>query len=555
MAEEYILILGAGIMQKSALEAAKELGYKTLVVDGSKNALCVPYADRFENIDLKNKEEIANLALSLGKDLKAVFTAGTDFSANVAFVAQKTNLPSHTYEACLNASDKVLMRECFKKNSIPSPDFKCIERSEIANYLSANLLDKIEFPKVIKPADNMGARGCRLIRNKSEFLLATEDAVRNSRSSRAILEDYMAGPEFSIDALVYNGTFTVTGFADRHIFFPPYFIELGHTMPSVCSENIKNELINTFANAVHSLGLTSGAAKADIKYTKKGPMVGEIAARLSGGYMSGWTFPYSSNLNLTKEALKIALGKNPDELEKNRLELNIQNDFYKIYEVKSSKTSAERALVSIPGTVYKIYGVEEARNVPLIKDIFMRVKKGDEVRFPRNNVEKCANAISLSTENSLAVQSAQNAISEIVIRLRANNPQTQNFLEAKSLSSEDGFPYSAFDFSEEEQALIMGMAVEIRKIKKDSSAAKTLLDYAEDWNVLNKNDLIFERKDFNHRSIFKTFELFDKISPDHPELDAVELCRAMFRGGIQGMLYFSDCISVGKKGFMRKQKK
>ncbi len=547
MAEEYVLILGAGLMQKPALEAAKELGFKTLVVDANSKALCVPYADRFENIDLKDKEKIAELALSLKNELKAIFTVGTDFSANVAFVAQKCGLPSHEYKACLNASDKVLMRECFKKHKIPSPDFKSIERTEIANYLSGGLLEKTEFPKVVKPVDNMGARGCRLIRNKKEFLLATEDAIRNSKTSRAILEDYMEGPEFSIDAVVYKNTFTITGFADRHIYFPPYFIELGHTLPSLCDEKIKNELINTFANAVHSLGLSQGCAKADIKYTKNGAMVGEIAARLSGGYMSGWTYPYSSGLNLTKEALKISLGKEANDLISKRIELNIKNEFYKIYEVKSFQTSAERAFISIPGIVYKIYGIENAQNQPFVKNVLLRVKKGDKVNFPRNNVEKCGNIISLASKNDLAVSSAQNAVSSIIIRLRANNLQTQNFLNGQNLPSEDGFPYSAFDFSEDEKKLILGMAVEIRKIKKNESVSKKILSYADDWNMLNKNALIFDRRDFNHRSVFKSLELFDKISPDHPELDAVEFCQAMFRGGLQGMLYLSDCISVGRK--------
>ena len=81
------------------------------------------------------------------------------------------------------------------------------------------------------------------------------------------------------------------------------------------------ELIECFARGVKALGLTEGAAKADIKYTKKGPEIGEIAARLSGGYMSGWTFPYSSDFFLTKEALKIALGMEPDQLIKGRISL------------------------------------------------------------------------------------------------------------------------------------------------------------------------------------------------------------------------------------------
>ena len=53
------LILGAGLMQKPAILCAKELGYKTCVVDADDKAVSIPYADEFKKIDLKDKEGIA----------------------------------------------------------------------------------------------------------------------------------------------------------------------------------------------------------------------------------------------------------------------------------------------------------------------------------------------------------------------------------------------------------------------------------------------------------------------------------------------------------------
>ncbi|UKI56778.1 MAG: hypothetical protein L6V90_06650 [Treponema succinifaciens] len=79
MNDRYILILGAGLMQRPSIEAAKELGYKALVIDANPDAVCVPFADRFEKIDLKDTNAIVDFSLSLGKNLCAVFTAGTDF--------------------------------------------------------------------------------------------------------------------------------------------------------------------------------------------------------------------------------------------------------------------------------------------------------------------------------------------------------------------------------------------------------------------------------------------------------------------------------------------
>ncbi|MBO4320698.1 MAG: hypothetical protein J5857_09560, partial [Treponema sp.] len=185
MEDKYVLILGAGLMQRPAIEAARELGYKTVVADANPHALCVPFADRLENIDLKDKEGLAKLALSMGESLEGVFTAGTDFSASVSYVAQKCKFHAHSYQASCNASNKVLMRECFDKYNVPSPKFKQIHRTQIAMYIKPSVLSEIQFPMVVKPVDNMGARGCRLVRNQDEFLPCIEDAVRNSRSGNS----------------------------------------------------------------------------------------------------------------------------------------------------------------------------------------------------------------------------------------------------------------------------------------------------------------------------------------------------------------------------------
>lgn len=526
-----IMILGAGLMQKPAILAAKNLGCEAVVCDGNPNAIAVPLADRFEPIDLKDRESLLKLAKSLSPNLVGIFTAGTDFSASVAYVAEKMNLPSHSFHSCLNASDKVRMRGCFEKNKVPSPNFFEIKKDDISALSEKAKKGQLEFPKVVKPCDNMGGRGCRLIRNESEFLPAVTNAIQNSRSSRAIFEDYMEGAEFSIDSIVYNGTLTITGFADRHIFYPPYFIEMGHSLPSKVDSKIKNELIATFALGIKALGLTCGVAKADIKYTKNGPMIGEIAARLSGGYMSGWTFPYSSGMNLTEEALKIAIGKEPDYILKNRKSLPWQphesvkdeKQPFELFEIKSNLVSAERAWLSIPGKIQKIYGLDDVKGIYGIRDILPRSKEGDEVDFPRNNVEKCGNIIAVALNSDSAYESAQNAISSITLRLEPNNEKTENFLSGISEIDENGFPKSAFDFS---------IDFITQKIPENAN----VFDYIPE----SLKSELETQKDWNYCTLKKTIEKFNQICPTHKELDGKRFWKAIIRGGIQGALYVAD---------------
>jgi biotin carboxylase len=431
---ERILILGAGVMQGPALRIAKDMGLYTVAADADSNAPCARLADRFENVDLKDKDGIEALALSLKNNggLAGIMTAGTDFSATVAWAAERLGLPGIPYEAALNASDKSRMRACFAKAGLPSPQFTVITEVPQVPPVPAP-----QYPLVVKPVDNMGGRGCRRVDNFSELAEAAAGALQFSRSRRAIAETFMEGPEFSVDAIVYHGEIIICGLADRHIFFPPYFIEMGHTMPTEFSPETQAALLDTFRAGVRALGIAGetccGAAKGDIKLTPRGPMIGEIAARLSGGYMSGWTYPYASGAEPAKGAILAALGRKPEGLKPSK-----------------NHTSAERAFISIPGKVESLHNIEEARKMPFVKDLFLRTAPGGKTAFPENNVGKCGNIISAAPDRRSAAEAAEKAARRILIRLQAPNADTGAFLAvspalpAGQTSAGQRFPPDAF---------------------------------------------------------------------------------------------------------------
>lgn len=522
-----ILILGASLLQKPAIQSAKELGCKVFVVDANPNALCVPLADVFECIDLKDEEKLLSFAKKNyeSEGLSGVFTAGTDFSKSVAFISENLGLSGHSYQSAKNASDKALMRECFKKSNVNSPNFVILTEKDLSK-IEANLEEflknanfSLNEPLVIKPCDNMGARGCKKIEKFDDvenFLDAIKDSIRNSRTGRAILEKFMDGKEFSIDALVYENEILITGFADRHIFYPPYFIEMGHTMPSDLPQNQLLQVISEFCKGVKSLGLTCGAAKGDVKLTSKGVMIGEIAARLSGGYMSGWTFPYSSDINLTKQGILLALGENleiPSEKIEILPEISLGSEKITVKMCKTPNVCAERAWISIPGKIQKIYNlpqVEKTEN-SVLKNIFSRCKEGEVVKFPVNNVEKCGNVITLSKRREDAILQAEKIISSIVLRLEPNNKSTTEFLE-QDLSTD--FPPSAFNVN---------------------------FDF-DDLEKIAQQIEISSLRDWNYRTIKDTINLFMEISQCEFFISDKKFWQYLLRGGIQGALYYYDSV-------------
>jgi biotin carboxylase len=395
-----ILILGAGIMQVPGIRIARGKGWRVIVADGNPNAIARDMGDRFELVDLKDKEGLLAIARSHSRrtGLDGVFTAGTDFSSSVAWVAEHMGLPGISFATSMRATDKCLMRESFTRAGVPSPGFFCWSGE---GDPGAQIPTGLRFPLVVKPVDNMGARGVRRVERAEEMRVACEAALALSRSSRVIIEEFMKGPELSLDAVVHKGVVSICGVADRHIFFPPNFVELGHTMPTALDGLSVKAIEEAFIRGIRAIGIDNGAAKGDIKLTARGPMVVEIAARLSGGYMSGWTYPLSSGVEVTEAAMNVAVGLPPGDLAP-----------------KLHRTTAERALISIPGIVERIEGMEEARRLPGVAEIFLRTGPGEEVRFPTNNVEKCGNVIAVADSRADSIAAAERALAAMRIRLR-----------------------------------------------------------------------------------------------------------------------------------------
>jgi biotin carboxylase len=521
-----LLMLGAGFMQGVAIRRAKERGWYVIAVDGNPEAACAPLADRFEPIDLKDREGLVSLARRLASTsgLDGVFTAATDFSASVAAVAEACGLPGHSLEAATNASDKLKMRECFARARVPSPRFIGVSDRDRSGAESALWAKGIGYPVVVKPVDNMGARGCRKVDSPASLDEAITDAIRYSRTGQAIVEEYMDGPEFSLEALVFDGEIHMTGCADRHIFFPPFFIEMGHTIPSSFPVSDLDSLVRVFKDGVKALGLSHGAAKGDVKLTSRGPMIGEIAGRLSGGYMSGWTFPYSSGIDLTGAALDLAVGERPGSLEP-----AIKN------------VCAERAWISIPGKVSSVHGLEDARAVPFVRDVFPRAAAGDTVFFPVNNVEKCGNCLASAADRESAVNAAETAARRVFLRLESPNARTDAFLEGFDPRS---FPPSAFDLDPVHEPLdpVSAEIPSISTVPLSPSATNRylpvpaalvpVLDTLRDWQGRTLRSAIASALDVERG--------LEAVLRGSGEKDLERYWNALLRGGIQAIVYLYD---------------
>jgi len=367
-----LLLIGGGLLQSPVVEKAKVKNLEVICFDALRDPYVKNWGVRCYQQDISLEDECLALAKSIHdqEPFQGVMTLGTDFSTTVSRIGQELGLATHSYQGALKAKDKYLMRQSLKEAGLRVPFF-----------LEAQSMDQIPqalpYPMVCKPVDSMGARGVVLVQGPGELEKAFFLSLSYSSSGRVILEEYVEGQEYSIDALVWDDQWEIYGIADRKIVLEPYFVELGHRFPCTLSWEESQLLSNEFIRGVKALGLHWGAAKGDIKMTAQGPVILELAARLSGGFMSGWTYPAHSGRDAVEPAIDLALGKIPV-----------------IKPPSSHQSVQEGALISPPGLVLSLgnptdLGQEKGER-------WIRTSPGERVQFPRNNVEKYGNIFSHS---------------------------------------------------------------------------------------------------------------------------------------------------------------
>lgn len=394
-----LLVVGAGLFQTFCILEAKKQQVQVLSIDKNPQAEGLVHCDDFEIASTKNPDECLLAAKKLFKKHKfnGVMTCGTDAAHAVALIADHFKLPGIPPSTAYNVTHKGLMRTVLKRHKVPVPDFDCADTLNGA----LKIFEKFNKPLVIKPVDSMGARGVRRICSRQELIFFMNQSISHSSAGKVILEEYMKGPEFSVETLVYDGQIHLISIADRHINGLPYFIERGHSLPSRYPKSIQNELFAMAKKGIQAMNITWGPVKFDMKYTEKGARIGEMTARLSGGFHSQMTERLSQGTNSIKAVMDISLG----------LPLDI-NDITP----KFKQTATERSIYPRPGKVVSISGLSRAKAIPGVEFIHLNIRKGDIQMPVISNLGKAGHVICFGSTRRKALEANNLALKSLEIK-------------------------------------------------------------------------------------------------------------------------------------------
>ena len=227
-------------------------------------------------------------------------------------IHDELNLSGVSRKQAVVATNKHRMREAFKKGDAPSPISILAKSAEDAWEHFCNDFDT---NAILKPSRNSGSRGIAKVErgiSKEEFIRLYDIALEESRDNSVLIEQFIEGPEFSVEIIVWEGKVNVLTVTDKKTTEAPHFVELGHNQPSCFPEENVALIKDAAVRGVKALGVDKCACHAEVKVQDGKAYLMEIGARMGGDFISTVLTRLSTGIDMVAAAIDCALNIEPD---------------------------------------------------------------------------------------------------------------------------------------------------------------------------------------------------------------------------------------------------
>lgn len=314
-------MLAAGILQVPIIKRAREMGYYVIAADGNPEACGLQYADKAICANITSEEEMVEIAKR--EKIDGVIHPCSEVSMNVmGRIHDELNLSGVSRKQAVVATNKHLMREAFKKGDAPSPISVLAKSAEDA----WEQFQAFDGDGILKPSRNSGSRGiAKVTKNlnldlnpnnhvttKDEFFKLYDIALQESRDNSVLIEQFIEGPEFSVEIIVWEGKVNVLTVTDKKTTEAPHFVELGHNQPSCFHEETVAIIKDAAVRGVKALGVDKCACHAEVKVMGGKAYLMEIGARMGGDFISTVLTRLSTGIDMVAAAIDCALNIEPD---------------------------------------------------------------------------------------------------------------------------------------------------------------------------------------------------------------------------------------------------
>jgi len=389
-----LLVLAAGLLQIPVIKKAQEKGLYVITADDDPDAPGMVLANKaIVPGGLMNEEKLLTIAKE--ERICGVIHPCSEVAMNVmGYINDKMHLHGISRETALRATNKHLMREAFEAYGAPSPKSFCTCDVE-KGY---NQYRSIGGKAILKPSRNSGSRGISEIEpglSFEEFLPLFQRSKDESRDASVMIEQFIEGPEFSVEIIIWNGKVNVLQVTDKKTTGAPYFVELGHSQPSLFPDDVVAAVRDAAVKGVEALRLNDCAAHAEVKCQDGKPYIMEIGARLGGDFISTKLTHLSTGIDMVGAAIDVAMGNEPN-----------------LRSFEKPQGVAIRYFTPAPGVFRSIVG-KELLEREYVYDSEIYIKPGDVVHEVKSSSDRSGHVIVVAESVQQAIAEAERIVTEV----------------------------------------------------------------------------------------------------------------------------------------------
>ncbi|WP_417061658.1 ATP-grasp domain-containing protein [Enorma massiliensis] len=311
MMDKTVLLLGGSAQQLDAFDAAKRLGWRSVLCDWDPGCPGREHADAFYETSTLDREAVLEIARK--EQVDGVVCFASDAPAPVAaWVSEQLGLPTNSYDSVAMLCDKGAFRQFLLDNGFPVPENTVLHEGDIGR--AAEVIQHMPLPLVVKPVDSAGSRGVSVVRAEREILAAVSHAMEHSRKREVVVERYLetATPGRVIEAelFVESGRIVSWGLMSA-------FRDLGlnglvpscYVHPMIATHEEVSSVKSSLQRLVTAAGIAQGAMNVEIIQDAGGKLyVIDIGPRNGGNFLSSF-ISHASGGDIVTATLRVACGE------------------------------------------------------------------------------------------------------------------------------------------------------------------------------------------------------------------------------------------------------
>lgn len=298
---------GSNTFRSYIIRTFKQNGFLLFIAAPKNSDWAKEYAKEF--LEFGEDHDFISDIISFGKgnNVDGVLTYSEEHVSTAAKVGKALNLPHLNPEIATIIRNKYLLRKKLEEVGIQTVKAFKVSSAEEA----VKCAQKIGFPVVVKPINGHSSIGVVKAESKDDIYIAAKQIQRfkfESLKSDFIVEEYIEGPEVSIECFVKDSKPYVIGITDKRLSKEPFFEEIGHTVPSSLPPSIQYLFVSYAVQILTALDFNLGIAHIEARLTKDGPKLIEIGARLGGDFIPKLV-KLASNIDLPLISALLACGE------------------------------------------------------------------------------------------------------------------------------------------------------------------------------------------------------------------------------------------------------